>query len=150
MTGQIIQNQGRKSSTAQGFCVPAGSASSPMSKLGYRLCAPLRWWSRSILRIMGEEICRFPLRILAILRTRSLRDGVPIPLDQKSLDLGSFGVMNSFLLACSEGMQQLRKRHSWIATLEVQIYFQAFAQGAEWSQGNHRPCNEIHIESTLP
>jgi len=126
----------RTSSLDEEFRVPAGSASRPISKFWYRLCAPLRWWSCSTLRIVVEEFYKFPLRISAILKTPRLRDGVPIPLSPLGSCLENFPEENDWLLACTAGMQQLRKQHPWIATLEVQMCFQAFQQGAAWSLRN--------------
>jgi hypothetical protein len=113
-----------------GFRVPAGSASSPSAKRLYRLTAPLRWWRRSILRILLEECRNFPLRILAILRTPSLREGVPIPLDPSGDGLASFRLKNSFPLACTQSMLDLQNQNAWIGVLESQICCQAFQRGA--------------------
>jgi hypothetical protein len=126
-------------------CVPAGSASSPSAKLAYRLCAPLRWWSRCILRIVAVEFCSFPLRILAILETPSLRVGVPVSLDPLAYNLQSFDLANRYLHACTQGIRCLRTQRRLISPLDLQIYVQGFEQGATW--GTDISCSGKHIVS---
>lgn len=125
--------------------VPAGSASSPSAKFAYRLCAPLRWWSRSTLRIVALELCSFPLRMAAILRTPSLREGVPIPLGPLGYNLRSFGQAYSYLHACTQGMQCLQSQRRLISPLDLQIYAQAFQRGATWAA--HKSCSGKSTES---
>lgn len=120
-------------------CVPAGSASHPIAKLKYRLSAPLRWWSRSILRILAIELCSFPLRILTILRTPSLRWGTPIPYHLEDHNLGSLEEVNNYGLACIEGTQDLRKQRRVISVLEYRTYCQGFRDGATW--GLRKTCS---------
>ncbi len=119
--------------------VPAGSASRPISKWTYRLCAPLRWWLRSRLRIVAVELCSLLFRILTILEQPSLRLGVPISLDLGGYELVNRGIVSSYLRACTEGIQQLQRERRIVSPLDVQTYVQAFRQGATWGIGN--ACN---------
>jgi hypothetical protein len=141
----LDSKQNRITLAELGSRVPAGSASSPTAKWKYRLCAPLRWWSRSIWRIVAVEFCSFPLRILAILRTPSLRLGVPIPLDLWDRGPGSLEAVNSYLHACTEGIQHPQRQRRLISVLDVQIHVQAFQRGAAWAI--HNPCNRNNTES---
>jgi hypothetical protein len=126
--------------------VPPGSASRPIPRLLYRLSAPLRWWRRSIVRIMAGEVYRLFLRMKVILRTPSLRLGPSLPLSPKGHSLENFGSGSNFLRACSESMLCLRKESSWIGNLDLQMAAQAFRQGASWAIDN--ACSEKRSENT--
>ena len=123
-------------------CVHGGNASSPIAKLKYRLCAPLRWWLGSRLQIVAMEICSFPLRILASLTIPRLARGIPMSLDLGDYRLENFEEANSYLLSCSEGIQELQKMRRFVSALEVQTYIQAFQRGASW--GVHNPYSGKH------
>lgn len=125
--------------------VPAGTASRPMSKFAYRLSAPLRWWSRSILRIVAIELCSLPLRILAILKQPSLRLGVPIPLDLGGCNPANPETLSSYIHACSLGIQQLQSERRMLSALETQTYVRAFRQGATW--GIHNACSGSNTQA---
>lgn len=125
--------------------VPAGSASRPIAKFAYRLCAPLRWWSRSILRIVAIELCSLPLRILAILKQPSLPQGVPIPLDLGGWNPANPEIASSYIHACSLGMQQLQSERRMLSALETQTYVRAFRQGATW--GIHNACSGSNTQA---
>lgn len=116
--------------------VSAGSASRPISKLTYRLCAPLRWWSRSILRMVAVEICSLPLRIRAILSEPSLRLGVPITAYPEDCSGVNLATLNSYLHACTGGIRRLRRERPVVSALETQTYARAFRQGATWGVRN--------------
>jgi hypothetical protein len=119
--------------------VPPGSASCPIAKWTYRLGAALRLWRGSMLRIMAIELCSLPLRILALLRTPSLRMGIRIPVQPEGCNLGSWEEVNSYAHACSEGMRQLQKERGVVSALECQTYCQGFQRGVRWYAG--RTCN---------
>jgi len=125
-------------------CVRGGSASRPIAKLAYRLCAPVRWYSRSILRILAVEFCSFPFRIATILRETSLRLGVPVPLHPEDYSLGNFEKANNYLRACTEGIRRLQNQRRITSSLDFQIHVQAFQQGATWAL--HNLCNGKHID----
>jgi hypothetical protein len=125
--------------------VPAGTASRPISKFAYRLCAPLLLWSRSILRIVVVEICSLPLRILAILNQPSLRSGVPIPHDLGDCSPANWEIMSSYLHACSEGIRSLRKERRIVSALETQTYIRGFQRGASWSA--HNACTQSNTQA---
>jgi len=116
--------------------VPPGSASRPIPRFLYRLAAPLRWWMESSLRIVAEECCKFPLRILTIVRNPMLRYGAPIPDGPEGLGLESWEARNTYLRACSESIEQMQRDNRWIGTLECQMAAQAYRQGAAWVAGN--------------
>jgi hypothetical protein len=116
--------------------VRSGSASSPIAKLKYRFSAPVRWWQRSIVRIVAGELYRFPLRIRAILRTRNLRFGPEIPLGPKGHFVEHWLAGNTFLKPCSDYMQQLQRQDQWIGALDLQMVGQAYGAGAAWALDN--------------
>lgn len=116
--------------------VHPGSASSPIAKLKYRLCAPLRWYRNSILRIVVGETYSLLLHISTLLRVPSLRSGVPIAVHLEGFDLVSLGEANNFGHACISGMQALSKKRWTASILVFQIYSQAFHDGANWAVHN--------------
>ncbi len=127
--------------------VPPGSASRPIAKLTFRLCAPLRWWLGSRLRIVVVEICSLPLRIASILDRPSLRWGIPIPVDPQDHDPGNPEIMCSYLRACTKGIRDLRNERRIVSALDVEIYVRAFQQGAAWRLGS--VCNRSDKEAAL-
>ena len=120
--------------------VPAGSASRPIPKLLYRLRAPLRWWSDSILRTVALESYSLFLHIATLLRAPSLRAGVPIAVRLGSHNLANLGKASSFADACTQGMERLQTEHWTASMLVLQIYAQAFHDGANWA--HHNTCSE--------
>lgn len=101
----------------------------------YLLRAPYRWWHRSIARILVEEFCNFPRRIVAVLRTPSLAIGFRIPngiADRRVDSPGSFRSVNSWLHACSSNTLSLQSQYPWLGDLELEICCLAFEQGAKW------------------
>lgn len=128
MTGQQISDVG--------LDVALDNVDRPMSRGSRLQLYLLAGWRTSILRILLEECYRFPLRIVMILRTPHLRWGIPIPPDPRGGDRASFRLENSFLLACTENMQDLRSRHVWLGTLESQICCQAFERGTLFGARN--------------
>jgi len=119
--------------------VHPGSASSPSAKLKYRLCAPLRWYQHSILRIVATEIYSFPLRIQASLTIWRRDRGIPMSLNLDGYSLENFSEANSYLLSCTEGIRDLQKKRRFASILDAQTYFQAFQRGASW--GIRNPCS---------
>lgn len=120
--------------------VPAGSASPPIAKLKYRLCATLRWWWDSIPRIIILETCSLPIRILNALKERHPAGGMTMLPDPLRYRPQSFPAMNNYTYACKRGMQLLHNRQGPVGYAEAQIYILAFQQGATW--GVHNACSK--------
>ena len=66
VTGQQIISVRNGKMRVSVLHVPAGKANDPISKFLHRLCAPLRWSSRSTPQIAVHEMGRTILRILSI------------------------------------------------------------------------------------
>ena len=123
---------------ASEYGAPSGISSPlPISRL-QALCAALRHrWEYSLARIVLEEFYRFPLRILAILRTSEMLPGeVRLPHGPQDQSLETLYPVSSFLLACSEDIQRLQTANPWSGPLEAQIAAQAFQLGAQWGVSN--------------
>ena len=97
-------------------------------------------WRCSLLKIIVGEFYRFPLRIAAILRASNLKYGPTLPLSPYGHTLESFRLENTFLLACSEDIQELWDRHNWMGALEVHMAGLAFQRGARW--GLNSACSK--------
>lgn len=125
--------------------VPPGTSSAPIAKAVYRLCAPLRWWSESIVRIVALEICNLPRRIQACLREPHLRYGAPLELPcPADCVWDDSGLESKFLHSCMNDMQKLSLEHRWAGNLERRMAAQAYALGAEWALCNS--CNRVSGE----
>jgi hypothetical protein len=79
------------------------------------------------------EVRNLRLRIAAILRTPGVRFGPSLPLSLSGHNPKTLYPVNSFLLACSEGIQQLRAEFPWAGNLEATMSARAFLRGAEWA-----------------
>jgi hypothetical protein len=112
--------------------IRAGKASDPMSKFLYRLFSPLRWWSRSTVRETIRDICMLPFRVKSLLGVmEELRVGIPMRCHTRSGHEMNPHLRHKVSLACSEGMERLRKKSPWSGVLESRLYFQAFVEGVE-------------------
>jgi hypothetical protein len=145
MSIPTFSTQDRQSNSGERLLrVPAGSASRPKAKFLYRLNAPLRWWSHSMLRRILGEFYNLPCRIVAVLNEPSLASGPTIPLCPDGDSPGNFYEVNNWLHACTENIQRLQNQHPWIGVLDFEICTQAFALGAGWAW--HNACTKKHIE----
>jgi hypothetical protein len=125
-----MKKEGGLATTAgSGLNVHSDSVSSGIAKLKYRLGAPRRWWLHSIARKVAQQICKFPLRILA---TRQLPNWGLFHLPQTPDGLPP----NSFLQSCSEDIQALCKEYPWADYLDAEIAAKSFALGAAWAHNN--------------
>lgn len=106
-----------------------GNAASLLARLTHLLRAPAQWWPHSTLRKLVQEICKFPLRILA---SRQLPTWGLFRLPQTPQGLPQ----NSFLKSCSESTQLLCKEHPWAGFLDAQILAESYARGAAWAYSN--------------
>lgn len=110
--------------------VPAGKYSRPIPKFLYRLRAPLRWWSRSIVRIGVREVCMSAARIRAIWRSmhpvgESNVIHIYIPDSMQSL------VKEHTLLRSYSGdMERLEKERPYLGLFDEQIFLLGFCSGA--------------------
>jgi hypothetical protein len=98
------------------------------------------WWTHSTLRKLAQEVGNFPRRILAI---RQLPNWAHYRLPRTPDGLPP----NSFLLSCSEHIQELRREFPWAGFLDAQILAKAYAEGARWAYGMRHSCNENGRES---
>src|SRR5208282_339831 len=117
----------------------------PISIPSARPVALLRKGPESIWRIVGREIYRWPLRILASRRRSTLSRGIAIPL-APGVDSDSFSLNYDFARACSEHIQKQSARHPWMAELDLEMLGIAFQEGSQWalrSQDNRR-YSEVH------
>jgi len=130
-------NIGPRSSVVQ-WNVPPGTASHPISRFLYRLRARLRWWrSGSTVRIVAWELCRIPLRIVAIVRAPNLRFGVAVPRDPRGAAAPHPWLpdTNRFELVCSKGIQELQRELRWCGVLDWRTYTRGFYEGSLWAMG---------------
>lgn len=95
------------------------------------------WYRHSLLRILVEETCKFPLRIAAAIRSASLRWGYSIPLYPADQCKGNAALSHSFVSACSANIRQLREgSHRWMGALDSEVAAEAFQAGAAWAIDN--------------
>lgn len=92
-----------------------------------------KWYRYSLLRILVEEICRFPRRIVAAIRTPDLRWGYSISPYPKDHCEENLALRSNFVSACSESIRQLRRDKGWMGTLDSDIAAEAFRAGAAWA-----------------
>jgi hypothetical protein len=131
--------------------VRAGSASSPRAKFLYRMCAPLRWYRVSTLRIVALEIRAFPLRIAAALRTPSLRLGNTVFSPLWGRSMATQVEENKLLQSCIVDIQELQSRQRWIGPLDLEICAEMHRRGALSALGSRPPYMEIpNTESAHP
>ena len=119
-----------KSGAHSGTLNPKSKTQSLFAALRYR-------WGFSLARIILAEFCSLFLRIGVILRRTEVRFGPTIPLTLSGRNLKTLYPVNSFLLACSEGIKQLHAEFPWAGNLELTMGARAFQRGAEWSMGNN-------------
>jgi hypothetical protein len=135
VTGKAVREE-RITIGASELDVPSGSASSPIAKFQYRLCAPLRWWQDSIARLLVEEVCNFPRRIRAVVKQPSLRHGLQLLPHPWGCDLGNFSQENRCLHSCTDDILRLSHENRWVGHLDQQIAVQSYLRGATWALCN--------------
>ena len=90
-------------------------------------------WLDSKQRLVADELCRIPRRILAMWADSYLRYGPAIPNDPRRTSRGSLAEESIFGLSCSEGIKQLSRKHEWMGPLDQQLAGEAFQLGASWA-----------------
>ncbi len=116
--------------------VPAGSASHPISRIRYKLFAPLRWYQGTIAHIVVLEICSLGPRIRECIRDKQCPVGfVPLQSDPRP----DYRPALAIARACNRDMQQLRTAYASDFPLGLRLYAKGFYQGASWML---RSCNE--------
>jgi hypothetical protein len=108
----------------------------PIAKSRVLFASLLRRWESSVLKIVIGECYRFPLRILAVLRTPELALGPKVPLTLWDHSPVRLYPPSSFLLACSDHIQHLKNAAPWAGSLEAQLLARAFQLGAQWAVSN--------------
>lgn len=89
-----------------------------------------RFWHCSMFRLVGGELYRLPLRILAALRDQGLRTGPAIPNDPRQHGQMSLREESVFLFACSNDIKGLSREHPWMGPLDQQLAARAYQLGA--------------------
>ena len=123
------------SSTSQ----PDGRADTPTHPTPKRFYRFRAWYRYSRLRLVAEEICSFPRRIVTALRLPHLRWGYSIPAYPNDPCRESLALGNTFLHACNNGIQELARDNPWAGRLDLEMAAEAFLAGAIWASGN--PCS---------
>src|ERR1017187_1907594 len=96
----------------------SGMSAPSISSYRRMLSFLLARWQGSILRIVGGELYRLPLRIQAILSSPTLRSGaVGIPRDPAA-DSDSVSLNHNFAHACSDYILQQKTLNHWIGNLD--------------------------------
>jgi hypothetical protein len=116
----------------------SGSAETPNAKLLSRLHTLRGRWVGSTAQLVAAECCKFPLRIAAIVRRPSPREGVRLLPDSQGYIPESFCEQCSYLNACSEGIAWLSREYHWAGFSDRQIATAAFQLGAAWASDNAR------------
>jgi hypothetical protein len=143
VTGQQIISVRNGKMRVSVLHVPAGKASDPISKFLHRLCAPLRWWSRSTPQIAVHEMGRTILRILSIPKAISaLREGLVASPHIPDAYRANHHLVSMLPHTCKTGMERLENAHRWFGVQDCQTYFQGFREGAE--------CGLSMLDSTRP
>ena len=133
------------SPSASQLNVRPGTASAPKAKWLYRLRAPARWWSVSIVRTTVIELYRLVLRIREYSHVPLLRRGFPIATPDLSDCAGDVSCAeNRFLRSCSEDMQHLRTVNRWAGNLDLRMAAQSYLLGAEAASRSF--CSAKHNE----
>ena len=112
-----------------------------------RLRASLRQaYLQSKLRRMVLETRSFPLRILAIVRSSSLRYGPTILGADWDEGIGDVYLENRYGRACMSRIQELQKNHQWMTAIDQEICARMYRWGALWYRDNlaSSSCTETH------
>ena len=107
-----------------------------------------RSYLQSTLRLVGLEIRAFPLRILAIIRSSSLRYGATILAASWDRGIGNVYLENRYARSCMGRIQELQKDHRWLEPLDQEIAARMYRWGALWALDNLASCTEMN--STEP
>jgi len=117
--------------TEIGWSVPAGTSSSPTSKVLHRLRAPSRWWSRSTVRIVVLEVSTLSSRIRAALGAElEFREGMPLHFDIPDC-MENLAEESRLQHSCIAGMERLGREAEYFGVLCQKTYFLGFREGVE-------------------
>ena len=114
-------------------------ANDPRAKISRLVLSLLQWYLRSTLRIVALEICSFPLRIVAAIRTPYLRLGSTLFSANRDRSMGNFVEERKYQHACSASIRELQDNHRWVGPLDLEIAAQMHRQGALWAIDNSYP-----------
>lgn len=105
---------------------------------------------QSKLRRVVLEARSFPLRILAIVRSSSLRYGPTILGADWDDGIGDVYLENRYSRACMSRIQELEKNHQWMTAIDQEICARMYRWEALWYRDNlaSSSCKETH--STEP
>jgi hypothetical protein len=112
--------------------VPAGKSSRPVANFLHRLAAPRRWWNRSMLPRLVEEICSLPPRIraTAIQYAAKVQPRIALswklPIPPQGLELFEFSEV------CSADILKLQEENPWMGCLDLQMAAEAYARGVAY------------------
>ena len=128
--------------TAKGSRVQRGIANVLRSKFRQLLASLLFWYRESTLRLVLFEIRSFPLRILAVSKSPTLRYGPTIFAANWDSCRWSVHLENKYGRACMSRIQELQKDHHWLTSLDMEIAARMYRWGALWSLDNVVSCSE--------
>ena len=108
---------------------PPASASAPISKLLYRLRAPLRTWQRSSYAQVVEEVRSFLPRIQATHRLNTSLGGRGYSLPMPVETIPYLAVLD----ACKRDMEELREGNPRMTTLDLETAVAGWARGLQFA-----------------
>ena len=121
----------------------SGRLGRPMGTVLSRRFREIReWWLDSKQRLVAGELCRIPLRILAMWADSYLRFGPAVPNDPRHTNRASLAEENTFGSSCSEGIKQLSRKHEWMGPLDQQLAGEAFQLGFSSACRILDPCTK--------
>lgn len=134
--------QSQTVSTAKESHVQTGIVNALQAKLRKFPSFLLRAYRQSTLRLLVLEIRSFPLRILAIVRSSSLRYGSMILAANWDHGIGNIYLENRYSRSCIHHIRELQKDHRWLGPLDEEIAARMYRWGALWALDNL--CKETH------
>lgn len=133
------------------FDVDWDTSSARRSKLQRFLTFLFFQYRQSTLRLVLFEIRSFPLRILAVSKSPTLRYGPTILAASWDHGIGNVCLENKYGRACMSRIQELQKDHHWLTSLDMEIAARMYRWGALWALDNVASCTETHnTEQTQP
>jgi hypothetical protein len=130
--------------TAKELRVQRGIVNFLRSKFQRLLPSLLFGYRESTLRLVLSEIRSFPLRILAVRQSPTLRYGPTILAANWDSCTWSVHLENKYGRACMSRIQELQKDHHWLTSLDMEIAARMYRWGALWALDNMASCTETH------